>query len=420
MKTNILHIIYDLRHQAVISWITLLATALTVCLLLVYSMIQSIHIVPFAPESCRPRLLAAPYIHILGTGDNGVQMSGAQSYTLARQLCDSLPGVELLTIKSDQPMEDYVTGPSGDAFTAKVVKTDANFFKVFDHTLLAGRYYTAEEADALVKEAVVSESTARRLWGAEPEIGGTFEIHFVPYRLIGIIKDHSPHATIAHGDIFIPTGAADTSNNWNEYLGEFGAYMLLAPGASEEHVRDALRGRYADLNTQLAPQNMEAIYHQTPFNIDELAVINGNSSGDLNMSKKRAFDYTVYAILLLVPAINLSSMLHSRMRRRVSEMGVRRAFGCTRSRLIVDIILENLLVTFIGAVVGLVAAIVVGLSSTTLFAGFYGETPPLSALLSWHTVVASLIATITLNILSASIPAWKASRLNPVEAINNK
>lgn len=115
-------------------------------------------------------------------------------------------------------------------------------------------------------------------------------------------------------------------------------------------------------------------------------------------------------------------MLHSRMRHRISEIGVRRAFGCTRTRLIADIITENFIVTLIGGVIGLLLGVV--FAST--YGGLYdtmdnfgsGNTPSLSVLLNINTILMSLLFCFILNIISAAIPAWQASRLNPINAIN--
>ena len=53
----------------------------------------------------------------------------------------------------------------------------------------------------------------------------------------------------------------------------------------------------------------------------------------------------IFLILLLVPAINLSSMTHSRLRQRVAEIGVRRSFGATRGGVMGQIVAENLVLT---------------------------------------------------------------------------
>lgn len=66
----------------------------------------------------------------------------------------------------------------------------------------------------------------------------------------------------------------------------------------------------------------------------------------------------IFIILLLVPAINLSSMTQSRLRQRVAEIGVRRAFGSTRIEMVGQIIMENLVVTLLAGAVGLFISIV--------------------------------------------------------------
>ena len=61
----------------------------------------------------------------------------------------------------------------------------------------------------------------------------------------------------------------------------------------------------------------------------------------------------IFLILLIVPAINLSSMTHSRLRQRISEIGIRQAFGCTRWSIVNQILTENLIVTLYAGLLGL-------------------------------------------------------------------
>ena len=141
-------------------------------------------------------------------------------------------------------------------------------------------------------------------------------------------------------------------------------------------------------------------------------------------SGERKMRYVLYAILLIVPAINLSNLLHSRMHKRITEIGVRRAFGCTRSRIITDIIWENFLITLVGGLVGVALGVVFAMTYSGLYENMrtFGTevTPAISSVLNWGTILIAVAVCFILNIISASIPAWQASRLNPVEAINNK
>lgn len=119
-------------------------------------------------------------------------------------------------------------------------------------------------------------------------------------------------------------------------------------------------------------------------------------------------------------------MTRSRLRRRVSEIGVRRAFGCHRSRIVYDIIAENFVITLIGGVIGLLLTVMFGsmlfdaVFTTGWFESYSAKaTVSIRALLDWSMFAYALLFCFILNILSSGIPAWRASRVDPVEAINS-
>ena len=126
--------------------------------------------------------------------------------------------------------------------------------------------------------------------------------------------------------------------------------------------------------------------------------------------------------LILIPAINLSSITHSRLRHRVAEIGVRRAFGANRARIFADLLAENFIVTLIGSAVGLVLSFIVvwACADVLLHLGEYGDNAVFSPmmLVDWATVGFALLIAFVLNLLSAGIPAIQAARVNPVNAIS--
>lgn len=421
MKSKILQILYDLKHQPVISGVTLIGTSLSIFLIMIVVMIQQVPVLPFAPESNRPRLLLGANIHMKTNGGKGDMSAGLSQYT-ARKLYDGLDGVKHVTYFQNYGDKVDVMGPTGELILVKTRHADSEYFNVFDHALLKGRYYTKAESDALLNVAVISESTAFKLFGDANPIGQTFQYAFKPYKVVGVVKDSSPLATLGSGDIFIPTSADDNGICWNKVMGSLAAAMVVEDGVDFDHVRNQVKARYAELSSEVAPDGMEAVYHEQPYDIHTIAAGIGGSNQTPDTTTGKRIRLLIYAVLLLVPAINLSSMLHSRMRRRVSEIGVRRAFGCTRSRIITDIISENLIVTIIGGIIGFLF----GLIFASSFEGLYatstslgsGVTPSLSTLLNWKIIVTALGVCFLLNIISAAVPAWQASRVNVVEAIN--
>ena len=152
----------------------------------------------------------------------------------------------------------------------------------------------------------------------------------------------------------------------------------------------------------------------------------GGANVEPDVTAARRSRFIIFLILLIVPAINLSSMTQSRLRRRVAEIGVLRAFGCTRMELLGQILGENFIVTLLAGVLGLIISLLFAfLLGDILFVQSWNTTlnPPVvdaSILIHASTFGWALLFCFVLNLLSTGIPAWRASRMNIVEAINGK
>jgi putative ABC transport system permease protein len=419
MNTKIKQILYDLHHQPVIAWVTILGTALSVFLILIVTMMMNVNMINIAPESHRDRMLYGKFIHTV-SDDGEWDSSSGMSYAIARKLYGGLDGVEHTSYFCQGLLSQDVKGTTGKSFSAKVRMSDAEFWKIYDHTLIAGRFFTKEEVDADTKVAVLSEATARKLFKSTDVVGKTFLCNHKSYRVIGIVKDCSLLTQFAFGDLYIPFQFNNRAYNSDlDDWGEVSVALLVKEGVDFEYIRDQVKKHYAEYDTELAARHEKTVYHESPY--DQATVMHLRGSNQTpDHSTEDTLRYLLYAILLIVPAINLSSMLHSRMNRRVSEIGIRRAYGCTRWRIINDIVAENMIVTLFGGVIGLVVAIFVAMFYDNLFTTNYGAaTPALGMILNGNTILITFVVCLALNMISAAVPAWQASRLNPVDAINS-
>ncbi len=425
MKQKIRQIIYDIRRQPVIGSVTIIATALSIFLFMVVAITARVKVVPFAPESCRDRLLLGQYLHLQKIDDDGYNSSASLNYYPAQKLYGDLDGVERVSYMEPYLSSRVVKGPAGKSFSAQTRGVDSEFFKIFDHSLVSGRYFNSAESDANMPVVVISESIARKAFGTTDCKGKTLMVNHRRYTVVGVVKDSSYLATTACGDIFIATGPVNSpKSDMHDYFGEFSAALLVKDGVDFEYIREQVRGRYAELNTELAGLGWKAVYHQAPY--DQKAIASGEvySNGDPEFSQQERERNVLYAILLLLPAINLSTLLHSRMRKRVNEIGVRRAFGCTRAKVIEEIISENFIFTLLGGFIGLALGIIFALTYSGLYENMESAgmsmTPAISAVINVGTILIAVAVCFILNLISAFVPAWQASRLNPVEAINAK
>ena len=136
----------------------------------------------------------------------------------------------------------------------------------------------------------------------------------------------------------------------------------------------------------------------------------------------------ILLLFLLVPALNLSGLNTSHMQDRISEIGVRKAFGAPRKTLLSQIFVENMLLMLPGGFAGLLFSYVLVflfrdiLLSSGVFAmqmGTGGEiflSPGM--LLNMEVFFYAFLVCLVLNLLSSIVPAWRAVKVNITGALN--
>lgn len=182
-------------------------------------------------------------------------------------------------------------------------------------------------------------------------------------------------------------------------------------------------------NSELSKEGKEINYHLSPYDSEVMTSGMVSPGWDPDLSEKRRDRYVIYLLLMLLPAINLGCMTRSRFRHRISEIGVRRAFGAKRKSIVAQILFENMIITLLGGIIGLALSVLFMLSASSLFFRHVANvdigslellyaTPSLSMLFTWNNFAFAFVGCLVLNVMSAMLPAWKASRVSPVVAIS--
>ena len=168
-----------------------------------------------------------------------------------------------------------------------------------------------------------------------------------------------------------------------------------------------------------------------PYTAWEGSFKGGNDSDRKEIQKKMTSTCILLLLLLLVPALNLSGLIVSRMKKRGDEIGIRKAFGASTSHLVGQMFLENLVQMLIGGVLGIVGAygIFQWLRTELLPHDFmisYTQTSTTASYIEfWHvispiTIVYVVLICFLLNLISTLLPAWRYARMPIVEALNRK
>ena len=115
---------------------------------------------------------------------------------------------------------------------------------------------------------------------------------------------------------------------------------------------------------------------------------------------------------MLLPAVNLMNLNTSRIMERASEIGVRKAFGASSRALVAQFVIENVVLTLVGAAIGFV------LSAWLLTAINASGVIQYAALhLNYRIFAWGVALAIAFGLLSGVYPAWRMSRLHPVQAL---
>ena len=417
----------QLRQHPLISVISIAGTALSIFLIMLVVMLQQVKVAPFSPESNRNRFLHVHYMSISHKDWGDGTSNGPMSAQTARECFQSLKTPEAVTIYTVFPISTPVSLPGSPAISVDLRQTDDIFWRVFDFSFIDGKPYDKATFDAGQPVAVLTESVVRSLFGTTDVVGREFLLNHAPYRVAGVVKDVSTLADCAYGQVWVPyTSTGMDKEAWNDrHMGMMSCTMLAHSRDDFPAIRQEAERRKLEYNTLIGKDGWELIYRNRPYDQEKNAIAFGaNIEPDVDAARRQRI--MIFVILLIVPAINLSSMTQSRLRQRVSEIGVRRAFGSTRAELMGQIIAENLVVTLLAGIVGLLLSVAFAyMGNTLLFAQEFSQTlnPPevdASILLHASTFAWALLFCFVLNLMSSGFPAWRAARIGIVNALGGR
>lgn len=422
---------FQMRHQPVLSIVTIAGTALSIFLIMIVVMMQQVTTAPFEPESNRDRFLHYTCLSTSesdeNSGSDGLnQSNGPMSYQTAKQMLLSLPTPEAATAYRVATNSAAVSIHKGPNVKVDMRPVDNNYWKVFDFTFINGAPFTQADFDAGLPKIVITESVARKVFGTTDVAGREILVNLAPFTVSGVVKDVSTLATKAYAQVWPNlSSTADYTLAWSQIHGLISVTLLAKSSDDFDKIRDEYQKYHDMYEDEIKSTGRVIISRNRPYD-QETEAIAFSANVEPDLPGHRRSHLMIYLILLIVPAINLSAMTQSRLKQRTAEIGVRRSFGCTRSRIIIDILTENLAITVIAGILGLIMSVIFGyLCNSLLFAPPFSQTlnaPAVnsSILLHWSTFGWAMLFCFILNILSSGLPAINASRTGLVNALNGR
>ena len=323
IKQYITQALAQLRQQPIISAVSIIGTALAIFLIMIVVMMQQVKTAPFAPESNRDRFLHVKYLSIRNNNwGEGSSNNSPMSVQTAKELYASLKTPEAVTIYMCFTESTPVCLPGQPSTSVDKLETDDQFWKVFDFQFIDGKPYDQAAFDAGQPVAVITRSVARALFGtAEGVSGREFLLNHAPYRVAGVVEDVSTLADTSYGQLWIPFTSTNVgATNWSDgHCGYMSCTILAKSRDDFDAIREESLRRLEAYNQLIGEGGWHIIHRNRPYD-QEKASINHSANLEKDVAPERRSRLITYLILLIVPAINLSSMTQSRLRQHVIEI----------------------------------------------------------------------------------------------------
>jgi putative ABC transport system permease protein len=265
--------------------------------------------------------------------------------------------------------------------------------------LYPGRSFTEAEASNAERVIIVNDEMAKKLFGTSDPLDKVVDVSGVPFKVIGVY--HYEASFLSGGNrprAIIPIETARRALNAPmDYMGI--AVIPRADVSRDDAVDDVTAFLRAHRGLRPAVDNNFAILTQ-----DKLLDVYNKIFGMFFLVM-----LVLSAIGLIVGGVGVIAIMMISVTERTREIGVRKALGATRGTILWQFLVEAVTLTGIGAVLGLIGGSAVSL--------FIANATPIKASVPPLAIVAALGASAITGVMFGLIPAARAARLNPVDAL---
>ncbi|GAB1305663.1 ABC transporter permease [Bacillus altitudinis] len=243
------------------------------------------------------------------------------------------------------------------------------------------------------RAAVISEGIQKELFNGEKAVGELIWMNGQPVEVIGVLAKQEGLFSFDMNEIYVPFAMLTTAFGVKEYD------KLSIQVAHADQMKEVGKSAAARLNEN---HHTEDAYEM--INLEEIAAGIGQIT-----SVMTTIIGSIAGISLLVGGIGVMNIMLVSVTERTREIGIRKALGATRAQILVQFLIESVVLTLIGGLLGIALGFG-GASLVSLFAGW-------PSLVSWQIVCGGVLFSMLIGIIFGLIPANKAARLDPIESL---
>ena len=262
-----------------------------------------------------------------------------------------------------------------------------------------GDGFNQNDIDTQSRVAVLGASAAVDLFDTEFPVGKTVKINGVSYEIIGVLDESSSDDTV-----FIPiTTAQSRLYTDRTRTGEKYVSSISVEAATTDDVPAVID----QITVTLSEEHNIRVGDEYDFSIrDQTSLL---ETADTVTSTLNTFLGSIAAISLVVGGIGIMNIMLVSVTERTREIGIRKAIGAIRRDILLQFLLESLVLSLLGGLIGIGLGI-----SISFIAGAFFE---ITTVIAMSTIGMSVGFAAAVGLIFGIYPAWQASNLRPIEAL---